>query len=82
MLTMTTESTETTPIWLEVPTACRHLRSKQYYMQYSGHASGMESAAEVACWCLKTMKSEGPDNGTACHDDCTPDRACFEADGV
>ena len=75
-------STESTITWIEAPAACRHLRSKQYYMDYSGHASGIEHGLEVPCWCLKTMKSEGPDNAMASHAECTTDRPCFEADGV
>lgn len=77
MNTMTTESN----IWQEPEPACRHLRSKQYYMDYSGHASGMDSGVPVSCWCLKTMKPVGPDSLSVTQDECTPDRECFEQDG-
>jgi hypothetical protein len=71
---------ESSTIWISAPARCRHLRSKQYYMQQGVHASGMDTGMPVPCWCLKTMKAMGPDEMTASNDDCTPDRSCFEAD--
>ena len=70
-----------TSIWQEVPAVCKHLRSKQYYMDFSEHASGMDSGVPVACWCLKTMKPVGPDSSAVTQDECTPERECFEQDG-
>ena len=74
--------TEPTSIWIEAPLVCRHLRSKQFYMEYEEHSSGMDSGTTVPCWCLKTMKPVGPDDFTASQSECTPERSCFEADGV
>ena len=69
-------------IWIEAPTRCRHLRSKQYYFQHMDHPSGMDNGNVVPCWCLKTMKAVGPDDNCASQVDCTAERSCFEADAV
>jgi hypothetical protein len=68
-------------IWQESTPTCKHLRSKQYYMDFSEHASGMDSGVTVPCWCLKTMKPVGPDSLSVTKDECTPERECFEQDG-
>jgi len=61
------------------PALCRHLRSKQYYMDLPFHASGMDSDVEVPCWCFRTLQMVGPDNGVAERTACTAGRTCYEA---
>lgn len=69
---------EETTIWTETTPVCRHLRSKQYYVAHDFHSSGMESQVTIPCWCFKTHQPKGPDSGIASHDDCVPERGCFE----
>ena len=54
------------------PLLCRHLRTKTWY------ASDSRSSSTGQYWCLKTMRSDGPDGAPALPEDCTDERACFE----
>lgn len=74
---MSQEST----VWTAAPPVCRHLRSKQYYMDLPFHPSGMDSDVEIPCWCFKTMQPFGPDDKIASKSTCTSERECFESDG-
>ena len=66
-------------IWIEKPPVCKHLRSKQFYMDLGFHSSGMDSGVSVPCWCFKTQQPRGPDSMFASQEDCAPERECFEA---
>lgn len=61
------------------PFLCRHLRTKTWYVPDS-HAERdvSRSSATTQYWCLKTMRSDGPDGAPALAEDCTDERSCFE----
>jgi hypothetical protein len=63
----------------DAPTRCRHLRSKNIYMDLPFHPSGMESSG-TPCWCFRTQQVFGPDGETASERKCNPDRLCYEKD--
>ena len=59
---------------------CRHLRSKGMYVYTDGVDMGFDHDYDnTIYWCLKTMKSFGPDDEmvekSAC---CSSDRACYQ----
>jgi hypothetical protein len=61
-------------------THCKHLRSKQIYMDLDFHPSGYEESTGTPCRCFKTQQIFGPDGEIASKRDCTSERACFEKD--
>jgi hypothetical protein len=52
------------------PAFCRHLRAR---------APNDPAGSGSSYWCLKTLRSEGPDGSGVSPEDCTDERACFEA---
>jgi hypothetical protein len=50
------------------PALCRHLQAR---------IDAREAASRY--WCARTMRSEGPDGAPAQPEECTDERACFEA---
>jgi hypothetical protein len=48
---------------------CRHFRAR----------APSDPAGSGAYWCLKTLRSEGPDGAPVAPEDCTDERTCFEA---
>jgi hypothetical protein len=61
------------------PFLCRHLRTRTWYVPDSlaeRDVSGPSPTAQY--WCLKTMRSDGPDGGLVLPEDCTEERVCFE----
>jgi hypothetical protein len=50
------------------PVSCRNLRAR----------ASASSAAGGPYWCLKTMRSEGPDGMIVQPEECTDERSCFE----
>ena len=62
-----------------LPGLCRHLRTKKYY--YGSIEEALESAelsTTVQCWCLRTMRVIGPDEGSVSSRSCRPGRVCCE----
>ena len=61
------------------PFFCRHLRSKTWYVPDSfADRDVSRSTSTAQYWCLKTMRSAGPDGALALPEDCTDERGCFE----
>src|SRR6185503_8254406 len=61
------------------PFLCRHLRTKTWYVPDSYTERDVSRSSSTAqYWCLKTMRSDGPDGALALPEDCTDERACFE----
>jgi len=59
---------------------CRHLRTKTRYVPDSHpERDATRSSSTAQYWCLKTMRSDGPDGNLALPEDCTDERVCFEA---
>ena len=60
--------------------ACRHLRSKGMYVYTDGVSTNPhEDYDNTIYWCLKTMKSFGPDDDFVGADDCRSSmRSCYE----
>ncbi|WP_422929823.1 hypothetical protein [Singulisphaera sp. PoT] len=67
---------------VELSEPCRHLRSKGMYVYTDGSGSGSDSHPDydnTIYWCLKTMKSFGPDDEFVAGEDCRhSDRTCYE----
>ncbi len=57
---------------------CRHLRHKGMYIDVEPDPE-VPSMSDGFCWCTHTQNCLGPDGEAACHQDCTPERDCFEA---
>lgn len=57
---------------------CRHLRNKGMYIEVEPDPE-VPSMSDGFCWCSHTQNCLGPDGEVASHEDCTPDRNCFEA---
>ena len=58
---------------------CRHLRTKRYY--YGAPDEVLETADQSTTaqfWCLRTMRSIGPDEATVSASSCRRGRACCE----
>ena len=66
----------------DAPTAtpCRHLRNKGMYVYTDGlGGDAHEDYDNTISWCLKTMKSFGPDDDFVSADDCrSSTRTCYE----
>lgn len=61
------------------PLLCRHLRTKTWYVPDSyAERDVSRSSSTAQYWCLKTMRSDGPDGALALAEDCVEGRACFE----
>lgn len=61
------------------PLLCRHLRAKGWHApDPSAEREPARSAPASQYWCLKTMRSGGPDGAPALPQDCTDERSCFE----
>ncbi|GIW88679.1 MAG: hypothetical protein KatS3mg108_3003 [Isosphaeraceae bacterium] len=60
--------------------ACRHLRHKGMYVYTDGLGSEThEGYDNTIFWCLKTMKSFGPDDDLVDRDGCcNRERSCYE----
>lgn len=71
---------ETTTGWNLDPSFCRHLRSKDLYLNLPFHPSGLEESEGTPCWCMKTQQMMGPDGDLVNRADCMPGRSCYEAD--
>jgi len=62
------------------PLLCRHLRTKTWFAPDAfGQGDPRQSPSTAQYWCLKTMRSDGPDGDLAIPESCTDERACFEA---
>lgn len=62
------------------PLLCRHLRTKTWYVPDSYAERDISRSSPTAqYWCLKTMRSDGPDGALALPEDCIDERGCFEA---
>jgi hypothetical protein len=68
------------PAWGVFTTHCRHLRSKQLYMDLGFHPSGDETSDGTPCWCFVTQQIFGPDDEVATKSACISGRECFERD--
>ena len=66
--------------WEIQPSFCKHLRSKDLYLNLPFHPSGMESSEGAPCWCMQTQQALGPDGALVNRTDCMPGRACYETD--
>jgi hypothetical protein len=59
---------------------CRHLRTKTWFSPDAfGQGDPTRSPSTAQYWCLRTMRSSGPDGDLALPEECTDDRICFEA---
>ena len=57
---------------------CQNLRTKASYVPDMRDEHYMEVHHPYNNYfCLKTLEAFGPDDGTVCPEDCTPDRVCF-----
>jgi hypothetical protein len=62
------------------PFLCRHLRTKTWLAPDAfGQGDPAQSPSTAQYWCLRTMRSNGPDGDLALPEDCTDERVCFEA---
>lgn len=70
----TNEEAQTGPL-------CRHIRSKGMYVYTDGVDMGFEHDYDnTIFWCLKTMKSFGPDDEMVERESCScTTRACYQA---
>ncbi len=63
----------------ELSSPCRSLRNKGMYVYTDGSGTPHDDYDNTIYWCLKTMKSFGPDDEPACGDDCrSPARECYQ----
>ena len=62
------------------PFLCRHLRTKTWFSPDAfGEGDPRQSPSTAQYWCLRTMRSNGPDGDLALPEECTDERVCFEA---
>jgi hypothetical protein len=62
------------------PLLCRHLRTKTWLAPDAfGQGDPRQSPSTAQYWCLRTMRSSGPDGDLAVPEECTDERICFEA---
>jgi hypothetical protein len=60
---------------------CRYLRTKTWFAPDAfGQGDPRQSPSTAQYWCLKTMRSDGPDGDLVIPEACTDERACFEAE--
>lgn len=58
---------------------CRHLRNKGMYVYTDGNVPEHEGYDNTIHWCLRSMKSFGPDDDVVDRESCCdPKRACHE----
>ena len=61
------------------PLLCRYLRTKTWLSPDAfGEGDPGRSPSTAQYWCLKTMRSNGPDGDLALPEACTDERICFE----
>ena len=61
------------------PFLCRYLRTKTWLSPDAfGEGDPGRSPSTAQYWCLKTMRSNGPDGDLAIPEECTDERICFE----
>ena len=61
------------------PLLCRYLRTKTWLSPDAfGEGDPGRSPSTAQYWCLKTMRSSGPDGDLAIPEECTDERICFE----
>ncbi len=61
------------------PLLCRHLRTKNWLAPDAfGQGDPRQSPSTSQYWCLKTMRSDGPDGDLVLPEACTDERICFE----
>ena len=61
------------------PFLCRFLRTKTWLSPDAfGEGDPTRSPSTAQYWCLKTMRSNGPDGDLAIPEECTDERICFE----
>ena len=61
------------------PFLCRHLRTKNWFAPDAfGQGDPRQSPSTSQYWCLRTMRSDGPDGDLAVPESCTDERICFE----
>jgi hypothetical protein len=62
------------------PLLCRYLRTKTWLSPDAfGEGDPSRSPSIAQYWCLRTMRSDGPDGDIALPEECTDERVCFEA---
>jgi hypothetical protein len=62
------------------PFLCRHLRTRNWLSPDAfGQGDPRQSHSTAQYWCLRTMRSDGPDGDLAVPESCTDERICFEA---
>jgi hypothetical protein len=62
------------------PFLCRHLRTKTWLAPDAfGQGDPCRSPSTAQYWCLRTLRSSGPDGDLAVPEACTDERICFEA---
>ena len=66
--------------WNLEPSFCRHLKSKDLYLNVPFHPSGFEESEGTPCWCNKTQQCLGPDGDLVDRTACRAGRDCYEAD--
>ncbi|RMF58382.1 MAG: hypothetical protein D6748_08875 [Calditrichaeota bacterium] len=58
---------------------CKHMRTKASYVPDLKNEHYMKIFHPYSpCFCLKTLRSIGPDDDVVCAAECTPERMCFE----
>ncbi len=58
---------------------CRHLRTKTWLAPDAfGQGDPRRSPSTAQYWCLRTMRSDGPDGDLVLPEECTDERICFE----
>lgn len=61
------------------PVPCRHLRSKGMYVYTDGSTPDHGDYDNTIYWCLKSMKSFGPDDDMVDRESCCEaSRSCYE----
>jgi hypothetical protein len=62
------------------PFLCRHLRAKNWFSPDAfGQGDPTRSPSTSQYWCLRTMRSNGPDGDLVLPEECIDERICFEA---
>ena len=61
------------------PFLCRHIRTKTWLSADAfGEGDPRISPSTAQYWCLRTMRSSGPDGDLVLPEECTDERVCFE----
>lgn len=76
---MTANSDGGLPAVEPTATPCRHLRNKGMYVYTDGSGQAHDDYDNTIYWCLKSMKSFGPDDDMVNAEDCScPERTCYQ----